>query len=391
MMASPPCESGEPSDLSTASSSATGNTTLDQEDTYENTATINHAAIVDIDIGAPTPRDSLTTRTPSIDDLIRLGPSAIMKCARQGGTSLRWVHLRTNCMHFVEDLMAKVVEERGLPMPEPCQSPPAKTNPILRKDLWSNLFHGKASHQTQARFMGPTYTQFALQLEDEESDSNALPRGSTDNIVLYLPYLNWESCKSWTERQALIQAISENMPGEVQPDLNFVKKYLHHKTAPFHDRRSLHQAYYHDFGMTRPLSRYEQVIQRFTSQTHPEAAKMIVVDQLWLWVIRGVDIAEDGETTSHPDLVITAFPERFNGAYDSANIYSGIIDHLRRGLQPPLRTANHLVAVILEHCTGVFFQRQLEQDKWFLEFFAAAVGTVVGLPHLATSFQQLAH
>lgn len=30
----------------------------------------------------------------------------------------------------------------------------------------------------------------------------------------------------------------------------------------------------------------------------------------------------------------------------------------------------------MEHCTGVFFQRQLEPDKWFLEFYAAAIGIV---------------
>ena len=84
---------------------------------------------------------------------------------------------------------------------------------------------------------------------------------------------------------------------------------------------------------------------------------------------------EEGEEMI-PDLVITSFPGRFDGLYDSADVYHGIIEHLERGLEPPLRNANDLVSVIIEHCTGVFFQRQLEPDKWFVEFFAAAIGSI---------------
>ncbi len=270
-------------------------------------------------------------------------------------------------------------------MSESSENPPTKKNPLLRKDLWADLFHGKASSQIQTRFMAPTCTQFSSSSEAEGSDSNGLTGGSRNNIVLYLPFLHWESYDSWRERQDLLQSISGNGPGKPQPDRDFVREYLHHETAPFHDRRSLHQAYYHDFGMTRSLPQYEQVIQRFTSQTYPESVKMMVVDQLWLWVIKGTGTSEEGKGMSQPDLVITAFPDRFNGAYDSANVYKGIIEHLERGLQPPLKTANNLVAAILEHCTGVFFQRQLEQDKWFVEFFAAAIGSVVSLSNTSSS------
>jgi len=112
-------------------------------------------------------------------------------------------------------------------------------------------------------------------------------------------------------------------------------------------------------------------------------AKLIVVDQLWLWVIRRTRQTNELDFNGNkeePDLVITAFPERFNGRYDSANVYRCIIEHLERGLQPPLRRVEDLVALIVEHCTGVFFQRQLEHDKWFLEFFAVVIREVVCLP-----------
>jgi hypothetical protein len=116
-------------------------------------------------------------------------------------------------------------------------------------------------------------------------------------------------------------------------------------------------------------------MQGFTSRTHPESVKMMIVDQLRLWVIKGTGTSEERKEMLQPDLVITAFPDRFNGAYNSVNVYKGIIEHLKPRLHPPLKAAYNLVAANLEYCTDVFFQRQLEQDKWFVEIFAAAIGT----------------
>ena len=107
---------------------------------------------------------------------------------------------------------------------------------------------------------------------------------------------------------------------------------------------------------------------------------MIVVDQLWLWVIRGSRTNTDDGVVAEPDLVVTAFPERFDGRPDpTANVYQGIVAHLKQGLDPPLKSTNDLVSVIIEHCTGVFFQRQLDKGLWFLEFFANEIASVVRL------------
>ncbi|KAF7512225.1 hypothetical protein GJ744_002387 [Endocarpon pusillum] len=369
------------SELSLSVLTSTESTVRSNDACKPDDTTIKHATIVDIDVQTAKPREGLTFQRPLVKDLTRRGPAQIMNGAKQHKVSLRWVHLRANCMSWIEELMARVCEERGMAVPESSENSPMK-NPLLRKDLWADLFHGKASDQIQSRFMGPTCIQFSSNLEDEMSDTNGSTGGSRDNLVLYLPFLHWESYDAWREREDLTRSISANKPGKPQPDRDFVAEYLHHGTAPFHDRRSLHQAYYHDFGLTRPLPQYKQVMQSFTSQTHPDSVKMMVVDQLWLWVIKGTGLSEEG---SQPDLVVTAFPDRFNGVYDSANVYNSIIEHLERGLQPPLRTANNLVAAILEHCTGVFFQRQLEHDKWFVEFFAAAIGAVRNRQKLAFS------
>jgi hypothetical protein len=290
-------------------------------------------------------------------------------------------------MSWVEDLMAAVCTEKGLTVPRNADG--TGQNPLLRKDLWAHLFHGKASKQIHARFMGPVCTPFSLSVDDEESGSDGgdATRGTLGNLVLYMPFLHWESLDAWSERQDLIREIREGRPGRPQVDRDFISTYLPHKTAPLHDRRSLHQAFYHFFGLTRSVPRVDQVMEEFTSARAGQegCAKLMVVDQLWLWLIRGTrpTTEQDGNgnvAPADPDLIITAFPDRFNDRYDSANVHRCIVEHLERGLQPPLKKVEDLVALIVEHCTGVFFQRQLENDKWFLEFFAAAIGEVVSSP-----------
>ncbi|KPI35743.1 uncharacterized protein AB675_1243 [Cyphellophora attinorum] len=343
-----------------------------------------HAVILDISLSSTGSSYDMTFKKPSIDELLHRGPAAIMNGAAHRKPSIRWVHLRSNVMFWVEQLMDRVCEERRIQVPDnPSKRPgsPTRLNPMLRKDLWYHLFHGKASDQIQTRFMGPACTPFSVDVEDEQSDSSSeadagATRGPRNNLVMYMPYLNWESVKAWDERQQLIGDINGKRSCRPQADTEFVRDYLHHNTSPLHDRRTLHQAYYHDFGMTRPLPDYDQVMHRFTAKLDEGEAKLVIVDQLWLWVIKGGTFTDGDSAEAHPDLVVTAFPQRFNGEYNSADIYHGIIQHLERGLEPSLRTINDLVALIVEHCTGVFFQRQLESDKWFMEFFAAAIGLV---------------
>jgi hypothetical protein len=389
MMTSPTSSSEGPSPLLQprgSTSAASGSTiVVERNDACKADETSKkHAVILDISLSNAGTSYDMIFKKPSIDELLRRGPAAIMNGSASRRPSIRWIHLRSNVMYWVEELMARICEERRISVPNnPSKRPgsPARLNPLLRKDLWYHLFHGKASDQIQTRFMGPACTPFSVDVEDEQSDSSSeagegATHGPRNNLVMYMPYLNWESVKAWDERQRLLGDVKDNRACQPQADTEFVREFLHHDTSPLHDRRTLHQAYYHDFGMTRPLPDYDQVMHRFTSKMGQGEAKLVIVDQLWLWVIKGGSVSDSDSGERHPDLVITAFPQRFNGEYNSADIYHGIIQHLERGLEPSLRNTNDLVALIVEHCTGVFFQRQLEPDKWFLEFFAAAIGLV---------------
>jgi hypothetical protein len=239
--------------LSKTISTDTGSTIVESVDACRsNNEVTKFATIIDIDTTCLIPLESLTFQRPSIHDLTKAkGPSTIMKEAKPHKAHLQWIHLRANCMGWIEDLMDKVCEERGIPIQQTLGSPskPPQTirNPLLRQDLWSKLFHGRSAKSIHARFMRPMCTPFAIDLEDEESDSNGLPKRSRDNLVLFLPYLHWESCEAWLERQELIRNILNGEYGYPYADGEFVKKYLKH-SSPLHDRRSLHQAYYYNLA-----------------------------------------------------------------------------------------------------------------------------------------------
>ena len=373
-------------ELTRAVSAGTGTTTVESDQACRPGDTaFRYVTIVDIDTSIKNPSESLTFQRPTIHDLIKdKGPSKIMMEARQHKVDLRWIHLRANCMGWIEDLMEKVCEERGFPVDQASDTLPEKRrttkNPLLRDDLWGKLYYGKDSRSINSRFMKPICSPFSISIEDEESDSSSAAPRTMDNLVLYLPFLHWESRNNWEKRQKRLQAVTDGHDPTPYTDRDLLREYLYHK-SPLHDRRTLSQAYYYNHSTTESLGN-GQVIQRTTSSANdPGEEKMIMVDQLWLWVIKGSKTNADGIVTPEPDLVITAVPERFDGAPDpSANVYQGIVEHLQRGLDPPLKSTNDLLAVIVEHCTGVFFQRRLSSKLWFLEFYASAIALVVWQP-----------
>ena len=88
---------------------------------------------------------------------------------------------------------------------------------------------------------------------------------------------------------------------------------------------------------------------------------MMMVDQLWMWVV-------DGNT------IITAFPDTASGGPNEADILQSLIKNLRGAMQNGTKSMNGLVAYIVEHCTGVFHRSDIRSDLAFFEFFADEIG-----------------
>ena len=88
---------------------------------------------------------------------------------------------------------------------------------------------------------------------------------------------------------------------------------------------------------------------------------MMMVDQLWMWVV-------DGNT------IITAFPETDSGGTNEADVHQSLRKHLTGAMQQGIKSMNGLVAYIIEHCTGVFHRSDIRSDLAFFEFFADEIG-----------------
>lgn len=113
-------------ELTRAVSAGTGTTTVESDQACgPGDTAFKYVAIIDIDTSIKNPSESLTFQRSTIHDLTKgKGPSKIMMEARQHKGNLRWIHLRANCMGWIEDLMEKLCEERGFPVDKPRMSCP---------------------------------------------------------------------------------------------------------------------------------------------------------------------------------------------------------------------------------------------------------------------------
>ena len=151
-----------------------------------------------------------------------------------------------------------------------------------------------------------------------------------------------------------------------------VREYLP-KSPPLHIRRTLDQYYYYMLSDTGQRDA-DQVVTRWARDyLNVSDHNILMVDQLWLWVIAG-----DQDKNILPS-VVTCFPERHG-------VESGPLDDLRRNIMGsnmgnrqsilPIQTTADLVSRIVSTCSDVFSWSQKEELVRFLHFFEATVGKV---------------
>lgn len=176
---------------------------------------------------------------------------------------------------------------------------------------------------------------------------------------------------------------------------------------PMHPRRTLDQAYYWSLNTTNSRDR-DQVVYRATTadplnfhrwdpdrcvwtdhareenMTSAEwsdlghtncsdctanirkISRLIMVDQLWMWVL-------DEKT------IITCFPHRYGiDRHDTSDVHKSIRMRMAEGRQS-IRSIFDLALVIFEECSNTFFDRTRTWDKQpqVLDEFAEAIGNIV--------------
>jgi hypothetical protein len=127
-----------------------------------------------------------------------------------------------------------------------------------------------------------------------------------------------------------------------------------------------------------------QVVLRYAKDSDDsdlnESPKMIMVDQLWLWVIpRGAVRLEPPQLgtskSSKQYIVISAFPQRWKqDPNDKLNLTNLDFDDLNNSL---VKSALDLVSTIVAKCCDVFDRSLVPKDLQFFEFFENSIGSIV--------------
>jgi hypothetical protein len=134
--------------------------------------------------------------------------------------------------------------------------------------------------------------------------------------------------------------------------------------SPLHDRRTLDQSYFYNLRNVAHRD-CDQVIGQNTlrkEENNPDQSrKMMMVDQLWMWVV-------DNNT------LITSFPETGPSGDVEADILTRLMKQIPRAIQQGLKSMNGLIALIVDHCSGVFHCSDIHPDLAFFEFFADDIG-----------------
>ncbi|KEF60521.1 uncharacterized protein A1O9_02082 [Exophiala aquamarina CBS 119918] len=187
-----------------------------------------------------------------------------------------------------------------------------------------------------------------------------------DMMVLFLPYLHWETDKN---RKALTESI-KGPPGntdsledsqmwQIPKDTLLIHGYPVTQSTDLHPRRTLDQFKHHSTD-TDPQD-VDQVVYRYCDNNKQEL-KVYMVDQLWLFIIG--------------DLLITCFPERWGQPRrDPLNLFDGIVEDINSTTRPPIRSVHELATLVTERCCGIFDRHQWDNDELlFAEMFELSIG-----------------
>jgi hypothetical protein len=137
------------------------------------------------------------------------------------------------------------------------------------------------------------------------------------------------------------------------------------QNPPLHMRRTLDQYYYYMLEDTRERDE-DQVVTRWAEkQLKTSHYNILMVDQLWIWVIKG----KDGQS----DQVISCFPDREGHKSDLLDDLQRNVLHHNVDKRQPIATTADLVARIVTTCSEIFTWSQESELVGFLHAFEATV------------------
>ncbi|KAL4886873.1 hypothetical protein BJY04DRAFT_43294 [Aspergillus karnatakaensis] len=289
---------------------------------------------------------------PVYDLLYDSGPQKLITQSRPvdvGDIMFRWIHLPANNRPWVEDLFA------GLALKDSSmdnQQREGFTRPF-------NYFFAKAEQYTQAKLVYPGMNPDQWPAKPPSDTSKPIKRQQIA-VVLFMPILGFETRENLDLLDKQMQAIAR---GKMVPSDNvqitLAQAYIGHGEQSehwLHPRRPLDQFSY--------KSRTEDQVMPTQGQspdTDHEGAAVLMVDQLWLWIL------DDGT-------VLTCFPNECDPREDY-----NLKVILRRAIKQKnqANTVRSLVDLIIRSSVN-FYDRAGPQKATFVSSFQRAINHVAG-------------
>jgi hypothetical protein len=138
---------------------------------------------------------------------------------------------------------------------------------------------------------------------------------------------------------------------DYEADERLLRENLHHN-PPLHIRRTLDQSYFLTLEDTSVRDK-DQVVYRETREGwsfHTRNTRVVMVDQLWLWIL-------DGNT------IITSFPRRWGrNKPDPSGVHKSLRERLESTPEEEIQSVYDLALIIIDQCSRVFFDRTKPLD-----------------------------
>jgi hypothetical protein len=169
-----------------------------------------------------------------------------------------------------------------------------------------------------------------------------------------------------------------NLPEATKAFFQALSEATHTRTT-FHPRRSLDQYYFSHLPDTTPRDQ-DQIVSKHTKKS-PTGEKMIMVDQLWLWIVCP---NEKDSSASNDTVVFTCFPtkqqeSKYDTNYTIADLRQAILDEAKEtwSADSTKMDAIALAALIVKNAVEIMFNVRNEKSLDFLEIFREAIGEAV--------------
>jgi hypothetical protein len=216
-----------------------------------------------------------------------------------------------------------------------------------------------------------------------------------------MPYLHWDTRRCFNDRAKFMEDISEGkhrIPQGLEEQRKSLYEITHdylNEGSSLHPRRSLDQFFYSHLSDTTTRDN-DQVVSKHTIWG-PGGPKMVMVDQLWLWVIKPVESEPklpdlNGESASESpeacdlpkhESLVTFFPKKECEDSGSERDMHWQIADLKQRILDTLgekrcadESVDYLAAITIQQAVEAMFEVRYESLD-FLEIFRAAIGEAV--------------